>query len=442
MEDERVAKRSKSEVDLDVIIETAKSTHPHVQLKKSEDGRLLRRLYGSTWRTVCARHLVKECKRTECLAWRDELTARILEWNKTYPNDEFKITKNQRIGKKRTNQQWIAVCLSHCRFLVDCRECGGKGHCKHDIQKHRCRDPSCGGGAAYCKHDILKSYCRDPDCGGGTVYCKHDIQKTYCRDPECGGGTAYCKHDIQKKYCRDPECGGGTAYCKHDIQKKYCRDTECGGGTAYCKHDIQKHRCRDPLCGGGAAYCKHDIRKTHCRDPECGGGTVYCKSCSQKHAKKDGFCIKCHPDYIETKSGASKVACKFMDDYERHHNQSVQHIHYDFATKCCTGDEHRPEAWKQKPVDGYFVDADGTPTVIEFLGDVFHGHPRLWEHDDTARNHYGKSFKHLFEKTQHNLQKLIDNGYTVKYVWEHDYPPRALQSVDTVVRLFEGVLEY
>lgn len=103
------------------------------------------------------------------------------------------------------------------------------------------------------------------------------------------------------------------------------------------------------------------------------------------------------------------------------------------------GDEHRPLEWKAKSVDGYYQDADGTNIAIEFLGDMFHGHPSYW---DKGTIFYGASYKELYAKTERTLQKLRSLGYRVFYVWEGDYKKLgALQSVRTILREFEDKLE-
>jgi G:T-mismatch repair DNA endonuclease (very short patch repair protein) len=138
---------------------------------------------------------------------------------------------------------------------------------------------------------------------------------------------------------------------------------------------------------------------------------------------------------MESFSGVSKIACKFMDEYAAEYGVTIQHAHYNPATKQIEGTEHRPAEWPQKGVDGFYVDADGTNVAIEFLGDYWHGHPRWWPK--------GEGFKALFEKTETKLLRLKSLGYKVVYVWENDYKHRkALQSMSSTAFVLEDELEY
>lgn len=107
-----------------------------------------------------------------------------------------------------------------------------------------------------------------------------------------------------------------------------------------------------------------------------------------------------------------------------------------------TGGEHRPKEWPQKAVDGFCV-KDGRNTAIEFLGDLYDGHPRLWMSTPAAKNFMGASFEELFIKTEKKMNRLCDLGYVVVYVWEADYANRkALQSVESISFVFSGKLEW
>lgn len=362
------------------------------------------------------------------------------------------------------------ICVKHLRRKGTCAdpECGGGGLLckKHGRQKQVCPDPECGGGVSLCdKHGRRKYYCPDRECGGGGGLCvKHVRPKNVCPDPECGGGNNLCvKHKRVKGECSDPECGGGEFLCVHLINRSLCPNLACGGGGSFCKHMIYRWTCLDPSCGGGTQRCaKHEKPLCECPDPECGGGTALCKHMIRrsmcpdldcgggnrlclrgcgKHIAKDGYCKKCHPDYITAKVGASKVACKCIDDLERASGNAIQHAHYDLNQKAIVGIEHKPAGWPKKGVDGYYVDHQNDALIaFEFNGDYFHGHPSLWNKGST---HWGTPFKDLFNKTERSFQKLAALGYRVFYVWEYDYVALgAFQSVMSICREFNGVLEY
>lgn len=209
------------------------------------------------------------------------------------------------------------------------------------------------------------------------------------------------------------------------------------GGTSLCVHKLKRSLCSAEICGGGTSLCKHGIRRGYCKDALCYGGTYLCQCGNYK--EKDGYCTRCHPDYVETGSQCSKAACAYLDALAVHLGYAIQHKHVDVTLKKVVGNEHRPAGWKQKPVDGYFQDEDGTHVAIEFLGNIYHGHPSLWP---KGTNHFGQQYTDLHAKTERTLRKLRALGYRVFYVWEHDYTAlKGLDSVRTILREFEDKLE-
>ena len=133
-----------------------------------------------------------------------------------------------------------------------------------------------------------------------------------------------------------------------------------------------------------------------------------------------------------------------MDELEKEIGVSIQHVHYDKAAKTVSGEEHRPLQWRAETVDGYYENKDDrkTPFAFEFLGDHYHGHPRLWRDDPEAKSFFGdKRYKDLFEETEKKLQKLVDLGYWVIYIWESEYRNKtALMSLHDTCRRFDGRL--
>ena len=82
------------------------------------------------------------------------------------------------------------------------------------------------------------------------------------------------------------------------------------------------------------------------------------------------------------------------------------------------------------------MNADGQNIAIEFLGDYFHGHPRLWE---TGAGPFGQNFEDLFRNTEQSLAKLHRLGYQVLYAWESDYKNRGVfSSIRSICRTFDG----
>lgn len=106
-----------------------------------------------------------------------------------------------------------------------------------------------------------------------------------------------------------------------------------------------------------------------------------------------------------------------MDSLEIKLGTKIQHAHLDLEKKSWIGAEHRPNLWQRKPVDGYYLDGD-QKVAIEFLGDYYHGHPRLWGLNKVDR--WSRKFEDLFLDTQVKLAKLKSLGYKVHYVWESE----------------------
>lgn len=296
-----------------------------------------------------------------------------------------------------------------------------------------------------CGHNKPRTRCDQPECGGGGALCpKHRIDRTMCRDPECGGGGSLCeKHKRMRSICPDPECNGGKGLCLHRIPRTTCTDPECNGGKAMCVHNRRRSKCPDPACQGGGSLCKHLKPRSRCVDPECKGGAELCIECKTRRKEKDGYCRTCHPTYIPSVVGASKVGCKFICALQSHLNTHIQHKHFDPVSKTLIGKEYVIPEYTKKKVDGFYINENGQKVVIEFLGDVYHGHPAFWGVDEQERDFFGRLHKDNFYKTEHMFTKVASYGYIIRYVWESDYKNlKALNSVESILREFKGKLEY
>lgn len=401
----------------------------------------VQRQHGNRWHTVCSHGIMKaRCKR--CC-----------------PQERLCIHEKIRSDCPKCG---VTGC-THKANKSYCRECNGSGLCgPHKKPKHLCLP--CGGvsrcpcgnikwlclkceGSQMClEHKILKRYCKP--CGGQSI-CEHNIRVYGCR--ECGSnlfcqhgrlerrclecdGADLCPHTPGKlKYnCRD--CGG-SAFCKaHNKYKTQC--VECGG-SSLCPHGRARYVCRD--CKG-AGICEHDRIRWYC--VQCGGKSLCSTKGCNKRRQKDGFCTTCHPDFVPSMQGSSKIACLCIDLTERELQISLQHVHYCKMSKTVVGSEFRPPEVPKFPVDGY---EENSKTVYEFLGDEFHGHPSLYS-DPTAKNHKGKPYGKLFANTQKKFTELASHGYTVYYIWECDFVHHvkhcALQSLWSKWRKFDGSLKF
>jgi len=241
-------------------------------------------------------------------------------------------------------------------------------------------------------------------------------------------GSAMCIHKKERYHCI--ECNG-TKLCEHDLKRKICKICRT---YIYCQHDKVKTKCKD--CNGKHT-CIHKNYIYNCIICTPSNGCVVCHI----NRKVNGdFCIRCTPGYIEKGVGCSKIACQYIDDFEKYLKCDIVHMHYDYEHEKIVGMEHCPQMWSKKPVDGYYIDNQGNNIAIEFLGNYYHGHPNLWKNDENAINHHGKSFKFLFYDTERKLQKLKDLGYIVYYVWESDF--KFFKDVEFVTFIFDDKLEW
>jgi hypothetical protein len=73
--------------------------------------------------------------------------------------------------------------------------------------------------------------------------------------------------------------------------------------------------------------------------------------------------------------------------------------------------------YKRIRVDGFDPE---TNTVYEFLGDYWHGNPRIYNRD--VINGFGKkTFGQLYDETLKRFSILFNEGFIIKFVWECDY---------------------
>jgi len=163
-----------------------------------------------------------------------------------------------------------------------------------------------------------------------------------------------------------------------------------------------------------------------------GDGKKWRQTCIMCHrqARSNMYCKSHSPAGVGARS-FSREACRFMDELSLHWGERILHRHWQdveegeggtFIGGHWSGDEHRV-AGTRFAVDGTVLGAfaDGSkPEVVEFLGDYWHGNPRV--HPGTKMNvRCGKTFGHLHRQTFERLSRIVELGYTVWYAWESDW---------------------
>lgn len=77
---------------------------------------------------------------------------------------------------------------------------------------------------------------------------------------------------------------------------------------------------------------------------------------------------------------------------------------------------------RQKKLLGFNVDGIDydTKTIYEFLGDYWHGNPKIYNKNDinkATKTTFGELYQNTFKK----FKKLKNHGYNIKYIWEYDW---------------------
>ena len=125
--------------------------------------------------------------------------------------------------------------------------------------------------------------------------------------------------------------------------------------------------------------------------------------------------------HVESKSGGSVIACKCFDRWERLTGERIGHrIRYIAAIGGSRAEGREitgliPNS-KLQP-DGY---QEETKTVWLFHGNYFHGYPPDHPKHET-RGIGGKWGPDLYKKIMEDMALYARRGYTVRYVWEHEY---------------------
>jgi hypothetical protein len=59
--------------------------------------------------------------------------------------------------------------------------------------------------------------------------------------------------------------------------------------------------------------------------------------------------------------------------------------------------------------------------VIEFNGDKFHANPTIYKENDIPLKFINKTSKEIWDKDKNKINKLLNNNYKVKIIWECDF---------------------
>ena len=155
-----------------------------------------------------------------------------------------------------------------------------------------------------------------------------------------------------------------------------------------------------------------------------------------QNGKQNSLCAGCAYEagtLAKPRPMSSRIACEFFDRYSRLTGKAIEHVHFE-AGQDPVGRETLVPGTRYRP-DGRDPCA---PTILyEFLGNRWHGYPP--SHPDHNKT---EELKSRYDSTFERFEVLASLGYTVCYVWEHEYKqttrvrcPRGLESVVHTYRL-------
>jgi len=167
-----------------------------------------------------------------------------------------------------------------------------------------------------------------------------------------------------------------------------------------------------------------------CGCPEC-GGTI--KSNKEDFVKQSSLIHKNKYDYsqvIYTNNRSKvKIGCP-------KHGWFYQRARGHMSGKGCAKCQHQiskpemlfldylriPDSSKnrQSIIDSFKLDGIRGKKIYEFLGDYYHGNPKIYNSHDFNKK-CKKTFGELYNKTIEKFNKLNQLGYHIYYIWERDW---------------------
>jgi Zn finger protein HypA/HybF involved in hydrogenase expression len=75
---------------------------------------------------------------------------------------------------------------------------------------------------------------------------------------------------------------------------------------------------------------------------------------------------------------------------------------------------------RHKLMFGFNVDGVKNTKIYEFLGDFWHGNPKIYDRNDINKANKS-SFGELYDETVEKFSRLNGLGYSIYYMWENDW---------------------
>lgn len=205
------------------------------------------------------------------------------------------------------------------------------------------------------------------------------------------------------------KCGYETEYSRIDNAiSAEKRHSNCGNCSPLCRHRINKSSKIFKNVTG--VFFNSSIKQWYRNCPKCNNEITYAsKNWAVVAEKNKAVCYKCY-----STNYTSKPEQEFLDFFK--------------ITE------------RQKQIGKYMVDGFKNNIIYEFLGDFWHGNPRLYDMNK-INNASKKTFKELYDETLHRFKDLQSSGYNLKYIWESDWEQFKKDKLldNTKFRIFNGV---
>ena len=196
-----------------------------------------------------------------------------------------------------------------------------------------------------------------------------------------------------------------------------------------CKvHGEFEQTPREHFSGCGCYKCANRIITTQdfIEKANIRHNNLYDYSKVEYKSSREKIIISCktHGDFIQTpndhlngcgcqKCGMgnySKICIEWLETIMKNENIFIQHGN--------NGGETTIKSNKKLfKFDGYCKE---TNTVYEFMGDFFHGNPKLYNQNDINPLNK-KTFGELYNETLKRLELIKNEGYNIITIWESDY---------------------
>jgi hypothetical protein len=176
-----------------------------------------------------------------------------------------------------------------------------------------------------------------------------------------------------------------------------------------------------------------NVSMKRCDHKECKTRALFYEVDGQRSAMCNKHAIE---NGLKPKSvvGASVVSCEFLDRLSLALNVDIKHKHLEPGKVGYSGFEHRVCSTKYR-ADGYIVESN---VVIEFHGNVWHGYPQGHPKFDEISPLTGKRNSSMYSATMNRMHAIKSLGYSVWYVWEHEYATirsKPLASVQAILHV-------